>query len=393
MTFNDLFFNWQIALFLDNPAIGEGKYYFRNMDYTLSPLDYVSEETIHYISVPYYGFHSSLVDFTEKELDITIDNANHKKLGVVTLHYNEDTLIDIRTTLTTNTTINVFCPASTTSVLISIVFIDEVYPTKTGDEGLGEKVSVSLRTIDPYKLLLINPNIDLNDTHLIVEGLNILFINETDIYYSNGEDFVSIKLRGTGTTVEWLLFFDENKGFWRGIWSLSSLLPGVYELILHAQTCDYEIEKVLESLTVPLKINFSLPHISYNNVTNVLTVRVNITIFPIAFIDQIIERAEVKAYLYDDNKEYVLTIILATVDYSQWFAEHYCTKNTLLQGRYYTQIYFIYEGLEDSPHSFPSNRIYLSYHTEESSLSCLLLYEITVTFFILNLVVRMKKRR
>ncbi len=356
LTFNDFFFNWQLSLFLDHLSLSNSLS-FTNLDFSLSPLSFVSDETVKYYSIPYYGFYSVLVDISSTSFDIVLINSQRKNIGITLFFFSGTNLIDFQWFTTSNSSIDVVTTPSTTSILISLSHIDEFYPLKAGNNGLGDFVPISLQTINPFQLHYSYPTILQNKTHFSLYDLHILFLNGTDIFFGGETDLVVISVIGSISNDSWFPVFDLGNYFgWGGCWSLSSLLPGSYDLFLNITTGNFSLYSYLSCITLSLDLELSRPLIFLDNVSMELQVSVNLTLFPSSLIDEILPSSSIHAFIYNSDKMCVSSFSLHSLDQNTYSGFLDCSNFS--QDYYYSIICFEFEDFIF--YSFPSELIHFS---------------------------------
>ncbi|MHA1303255.1 MAG: hypothetical protein ACTSPI_06095, partial [Candidatus Heimdallarchaeaceae archaeon] len=243
MTFNDLFFNWQIALLIDDYSLEGGKYGYENISFTIEPIKLTYVELDVTIKVPYYGFYTLEINYLNRFMDIRLTNIDNERLGIIVLYLKQDnTLLSYEKFETTEQTIFIEAPKGTNKVLLSLAYIDEETPSIAGDFGVGPSVDVRFKSLEHFKLLFDDPEIHIEGRNLYLADLDILFTNLTEIPMASEADSVSVLIENEENSKTFTLNYDEaNFEGWGGELDLKGLKKGVYEIVLDASTGDFSV--------------------------------------------------------------------------------------------------------------------------------------------------------
>ncbi len=352
MTFNDFFINWQIALFLDESE----QYGYSNFDSTLSPLMSIDDKSYTQFSVPYYGSYGILFDFTTTRFEISLANPTYKKLGLVAFYYSQETLTDFEVTISSNLTFNILPSVNITHILLILSSLDQNFPLVSSGIGLGPFAYLSISTYNPYYLVTNTPLIEQNSTHLTVYALNIFFINNTEIFFSSGEDFVILEIvSDTFSFQEEMLFSLELFYGWGICSDITSLLPGTYDIFLHANTSDFWHSSFLSSFVINLHVEFSQPLLIVDSSLSSLSISINISILP-CNLQEVLNQISVTAFIYNSSKQLYFSAQLYSIDYFTWSFQF--DYSDFQSNNYYSVIYLNYQNQEF--HSFPSQMVTIS---------------------------------
>lgn len=352
MTFNDFFINWQFALFLDD----SNQYGYSNLDSTLNPLRTIDGETYTQLSIPYYGFYGILFDFTTTRFEISLANPNYKRLGLIAFYYSQETLIATEVTISSNLTFNILPSVNITHILLVLSSLDQNFPLVSSGIGLGPFAYLSISTYNPYYLVTNSPLIEKNSTHLTVYALNIFFINNTEIFFSSGEDFVILEIvSDTFSFQEEMLFSLELFYGWGICSDITSLLPGTYDIFLHANTSDFWHSSFLSSFVINLQVEFSHPLLIVDSSLSSLSISINISILPFNLQD-VLNQISITAFIYNSSKQLYFSAQLYSIDYFTWSFQF--DYSGFQSDNYYSVIYLNYQNQEF--HSFPSQMVTIS---------------------------------
>ncbi len=238
MTFNDFFLNWQLALLLDNQTLNP-QYGFQNLDFTIESLVTIDKDYHINIDVPYYGFYTLTLDYTEENFDTTINIEPGTTSGYVFVYMDDDEIVQIDKGETTNLTL--FFPQTTeyTEILVSLAKVEDTQPSISGDFGLGEFAEAEIVSINPLKLHINTPDFQ-RDNSLIISELDITFLNGTSIVDGSAEDIVSIEIYKTGFSEIYILEYDLTLyNGWGCTIDLAGYEKGYYLVKLVVTSSDY----------------------------------------------------------------------------------------------------------------------------------------------------------
>ena len=250
-TFNDFFYNWQVALLIDRPDLANGTFGFTDITFTIEPISKTYTELSSTIDVPYYGFYTFEINLLNRFMDVRITNNEKRRLGVVTLSFSkDDTLVDYEIYETTEEKFYVEPEKSVKKILFCLAYVDEDYPSVYGDPfGLGPQASVLVETLEYFKLRLDKPVISFDGRTLLVSDLDIVFYNQTEIYDANGADFVTLILTGEKGTYYYNLTFNEEKySGWGSEILLKNVKGGLYSFSFNAKTADFSGTRVQNNI-------------------------------------------------------------------------------------------------------------------------------------------------
>ncbi|MHA1667755.1 MAG: hypothetical protein ACTSUR_03775 [Candidatus Heimdallarchaeaceae archaeon] len=351
LTFNEYFFQWQMTLFLD-----QDKYSFTNLDFVLHPLSTIDSETIAYSSAPYYGFYCVGSEAGSRNLEITLTNNDQKKVFITLLHFYKDAYYEYEFIETSNYSLSFSSLEEETSLFIIVSLVDDSFPHNSGNIGLGEFASFSIRTINPFHLLLTTPLYVQNATHFSIFNLHILFLNQTDIFFGYGEKVVFLTIDSYFETLTVPLTFKPEIYFgWGGTFSLSSFLPGTYTLYLNDSIGKYSLFSSLTSFIIVLDVIIDKPLVFYDNQSVSLSVSVNISIFPSSCLKDILLLSTISIHIYSSDKKLFLSASLYSNDQKTWKITIDCSS--FPQNYYFAKVFFTY--LNFSLESFPSELVYI----------------------------------
>ena len=250
-TFNDFFYNWQVALLIDRPDLANGTFGFTDITFTIEPISKTYTELSSTIDVPYYGFYTFEINLLNRFMAVRITNNEKRRLGVVTLYFSkDDTLVDYEIYETTEEKFYVEPEKSVKKILFCLAYVDEDYPSVYGDPfGLGPQASVLVETLEYFKLRLDKPVISFDGRTLLVSDLDIVFYNQTEIYDANGADFVTLILTGEKGTYYYNLTFNEEKySGWGSEILLKNVKGGLYSFSFNAKTADFSGTRVQNNI-------------------------------------------------------------------------------------------------------------------------------------------------
>jgi len=250
-TFNDFFYNWQVALLIDRPDLANGTFGFTDITFTIEPISKTYTELSSTIDVPYYGFYTFEINLLNRFMDVRITNNEKRRLGVVTLYFSkDDTLVDYEIYETTEEKFYVEPEKSVKKILFCLAYVDEDYPSVYGDPfGLGPQASVLVETLEYFNLRLDKPVISFDGRTLLVSDLDIVFYNQTEIYDANGADFVTLILTGEKGTYYYNLTFNEEKySGWGSEILLKNVKGGLYSFSFNAKTADFSGTRVQNNI-------------------------------------------------------------------------------------------------------------------------------------------------
>ena len=354
-SFNDLYMDWITALILDNQTI-DSRYGFENMDYQINPLKTINGEYSGNIYAPYYGAYTVSLRYTDKKYETTIINKENKRIGVVAIYKEEGEVVRIEQYTTTDSAL-FFLPVSNYSeVILSFSYLDTEQPAITGAFGTGDIAKIEIRNIDPFYLSITNPAILKNSTHLSIYGLNVLFLNGTDIHYGSDNDSVTVEIgKDYSSLINQELEFNPVKYLgWGSSIDISSLLPGNYYVDLIVSTGEYYFKKRIYTFKITFEILFSSVKITINNDTSTLSAECIIIILPKNFQEYVIDVGEIFAYIYDSSHKYILKVKLENLEENLWNIT--TNVDNFEEGYYYIFTRLIFQNEVFS--SFRSNIVY-----------------------------------
>lgn len=391
-TFNDFMINWQTALLLDDTSI-DSKYGFKNVNFTISTHRTVTGEYSSTINARYYGFYTVHLNYTEDNLETTILNSNNKVVGMIAIYRENNSIIKIEQTVTTSSALLFLPTENFTDVLLSFSLLNTDQPSITGAFGIGSTTTIQIRNVDPYYLSINSPSFILNSSYFSIYGLNILFINGTDIIYGNEYDNVFITIFNESYIITEKLVFEENYYGWGKSVNISHLMPGIYYVNLNVTTANYYYNTQLYSFEIEFEILFSVPLLIINNITKTLYVECNISVNPNIFSNYISSYGETYAYFYNSTHHYINRTVLTKQNPETWKTN--ITTTFLKKGQYYVYIRLIFEG--KTYNSFRSNVVLYTF-SEESTISNIKIYipiisSIGVIMIVTPLLIRLIKRR
>ncbi len=317
-----------------------------------------------------------LFDFTTTRFEISLANPNYKRLGLIAFYYSQETLIATEVTISSNLTFNILPSVNITHILLVLSSLDQNFPLVSSGIGLSSFAYLSISTYNPYYLVTNTPLIEQNSTHLTVYALNIFFINNTEIFFSSGEDFVILEIVSeTFSFQEEMLFSPELFYGWGICTDITSLLPGTYDIFLHANTSDFWYSSFLSSFVINLQVEFSQPLLIVDSSLSSLSISINISILP-CNLQEVLNQISVTAFIYNSSKQLCFSAQLHSIDYFTWSFQF--DYSDFQSNNYYTVIYLNYQNQEF--HSFPSQMVAIT--PSEPTKTSFYFFSPLVIFFI-----------
>lgn len=133
---------------------------------------------------------------------------------------------------------------------------------------------------------------------------------------------------------------------------ITSLLPGTYDIFLHANTSDFWHSSFLSSFVISLQVGFSQPIMIVDSSLSTLLISVNISILPSNLLE-VLNQISVTAFIYNTSKQLCFSTDLYSIDYFTWSFQF--DYSDFQSNNYYTVIYLNYQNQEF--HSFPSQMV------------------------------------
>ena len=189
-----------------------------------------------------------------------------------------------------------------------------------------------------------------------IYGLNVLFLNGTDIHYGSDNDSVTVEIgKDYSSLINQELEFNPVKYLgWGSSIDISSLLPGNYYVDLIVSTGEYYFKKRIYTFKITFEILFSSVKITINNDTSTLSAECIIIILPKNFQEYVIDVGEIFAYIYDSSHKYILKVKLENLEENLWNIT--TNVDNFEEGYYYIFTRLIFQNEVFS--SFRSNIVY-----------------------------------
>ena len=356
LAFNEIFYNWSKALLLDDTSLADGKYGFLSIDFTIEIKEIIMDEVDKDYNIPYFGVYSYLLDFTKNYFEVSIINRYNRDLSLQLFYLHDEFIESVEHIISSSYNFTIKPNDTSTHILFSLSFINEEGPITNGDFGLGPTTSISLISSNPFKMHTNTPSIIKNQTHISIYELYIMFANDTDIYYCSGYDEVILSIISDEYSFNISLSFDLSRYYgWGGIINIENLIPNSYNVVLFAQSEEYNLVKTIYSFDIDLKVFFAKPILFFNNFSFTFNVSCNITVFPEQFFTELIEQIRVVSYIYNYSEELVTKIQL-NFSSNTWSISGNCALFD--EGYYYTYIHLYYNNKDYK--SFSSELNYYS---------------------------------
>ncbi|MHA2309714.1 MAG: hypothetical protein ACXABJ_10580, partial [Candidatus Heimdallarchaeaceae archaeon] len=359
MTFNDFFLDWQTALLIDNQTI-DPKYGFSSFTFTVNFLKTISSEYLGTIRAPYYGHYTLRLNYSYDKLETSIINLDGRRIGFTCIYLQDNLIVDVEQIITTNSSLLFLSDTNFSEIWLAFSLLDIDQPSITGAFGTGSTTKIQIQNVDPFYLTVTSPTIVRNSTHLTIYDLHILFHNGSDIIYGSTWDNVTIVIYNDNYLSVHELDFNPDLFYgWGCCIDISAFYPGTYKINLFASSGDYHHSSQIHTFTISFDVSISLPKLRFDNLTETMLVKCNITINPSFFTDYVFENCDVYAYIYNSNHSFVDKNPLEFYEGNTWKLN--CTCDFLEEDNYYVYVRLHFEG-EDF-HSFRSN---VDYHSQES---------------------------
>jgi hypothetical protein len=359
MTFNDFFLDWQTALLIDDQTI-DPKYGFSSFDFTVNFLKTISSEYLGNIRAPYYGHYTLRLNYSYDKLETSIINLDSRRIGFTCVYLLDNQIVEVDQIITTNSSLLFLSETDYSEVWLAFSLLNLEQPSITGAFGTGSTTKIQIQNVDPFYLTVTSPTIFRNSTHLTINDLHILFLNGSDIAYGTTWDNVTIVLYSDDYFSAHVLEFNPDLFYgWGSCLNISHLYPGTYKISLLVSSGEYHHISLLHSFTITFEVSISIPKLRFDNVTETIFVKSNITINPSFFTDYVFENCEVFAYIYDSTHGYVDRVPMYLLEGKTWILN--CTCDFLEDDNYYVYVRLFFD--EEDYHSFRSN---VDYHTKIS---------------------------
>ena len=222
----------------------------------------------------------------------------------------------------------------------------------------NDKKQMTLTDDNAFLLLINEPLIDYNVTHLSISNLTITFANGSDISQGNAEDNVTIEIINNANFSESYSIMHNNvSNCWETVIYVYYFSPRRYFVNLTVTTEDYYYNNTIFSYKVPFNIVFGYNSLIINSENNTLSSYCSISTDPHDLCDYILlQNSKVYANILNSTNDIVKTLVLEQTGFIGFYYTWSSGKINITNfsvGQYYSLVIVDYD--EEIYVSEPSN--------------------------------------
>lgn len=220
------------------------------------------------------------------------------------------------------------------------------------------KIQMTLTDYDSFLLLINEPLIDYNVSHLSISNLTITFANGTDISQGDAEDNVTIEIsNNTNFSESYSVTYNNVSHCWKTVIYVYYFSPRRYFVNLTVTTEDYYFNNTIFSYKVPFSIVFGYNSLIINSENNTLSNYCSISTDSYDLRDYILlQNSEVYANILNSTNDIVKTLVLEQTGFIGFYYTWSSGKINITNfsvGQYYSLVIVDYD--EEMYVSEPSN--------------------------------------
>jgi len=222
----------------------------------------------------------------------------------------------------------------------------------------NNKNQMTLTDYDSFLLLINEPLIDYNASHLSISNLTITFANGTDISQGDAEDNVTIEIINNANFSEsYSVTYNNVSHCWETVIYVYYFSPRRYFVNLTVTTENYYYNNTIFSYKVPFSIVFGYNSLIINSENNTLSNYCSISTDPHDLRDYILLlNSEVCANILNSTNDIVKTLVLEQTGFIGFYYTWSSGKINITNfsvGQYYSLVIVDYD--EEIYVSEPSN--------------------------------------